>query len=134
MYFSAVGRPSTIGSQLLELLADFVLLIVGLVLAGPWIPTSGSRLMATRARRVTTLLAGGRLLDDPKTAFRFISGLVFVASVMVGAISSVAAVASSSVVSTGKSTLAVEFCNFTMSHCPPSMVVLSVSNHMLDDL
>lgn len=108
--------------------------MVRLVLAGPWITTSGSRLMATRARRATTLLAGQRLLDDPKAA---ISGLVValvVASVMVGAISSGAAVASSSVVRIGKSTLAVEFCNFTMSQCPPSMVVPSVANHVLDDL
>jgi len=136
-YFAAVGKPGTVGSQLLELLAGFVLLIVGLVVAGPWITTSGSRLMATRARRATTLLAGRRLLDDPKAAFRFVTGLVvalFVASVMVGALSSVDAVATSSVVGAARSTIATEFCNFTMSHCPPSTVVPAVSDQVMGGL
>ena len=82
-YFDAAGKPGAIGGQLLELLVGFVLLVVGLVLAGPWFTTAGSRLMAKRASRPATLIAGRRLLDNPKAAFRFISGLVialFVAS------------------------------------------------------
>ena len=72
----------------------FVLLVVGLVLAGPWFTTAGSRLMVKRASRPATLIAGRRLLDNPKAAFRFISGLVialFVASAVIGALSSIAA-------------------------------------------
>ena len=82
-YFDAAGKPGSNGGQLLELLVGFVLLVVGLVLAGPWFTTAGSRLMAKRASRPATLIAGRRLLDNPKAAFRFISGLVialFVAS------------------------------------------------------
>ena len=92
-YFDAHGKPGSNGGQLLELLVGFVLLVVGLVLAGPWFTTAGSRLMAKRASRPATLIAGRRLLDNPKAAFRFISGLVialFVASALIGALSSIA--------------------------------------------
>ena len=97
-YFDAAGKPGAIGGQLLELLVGFVLLVVGLVLAGPWFTTAGSRLMVKRASRPATLIAGRRLLDNPKAAFRFISGLVialFVASAVIGALSSIAAASSS---------------------------------------
>jgi hypothetical protein len=108
-YFAAAGKPGNIGGQLLELLVGFVLLIVGLVLAGPWF-TTGSRLMVKWASRPATLIAGRRLLDNPKPAFRFISGLVialFVASAMIGALSSIAFAAGGSVGgSAGKDTLA----------------------------
>jgi hypothetical protein len=109
-YFAAAGKPGNIGGQLLELLVGFILLIVGLVLAGPWFTTAGSRLMVKRANRPATLIAGRRLLDNPKAAFRFISGLVialFVASAMIGALSSIAFAAGGSVGgSAGKDTLA----------------------------
>ena len=65
-YFDAAGKPGAIGGQLLELLVGFVLLVVGLVLAGPWFTTAGSRLMAKRASRPATLIAGRRLLDNPE--------------------------------------------------------------------
>ncbi len=91
-YFDAAGKPGSNGSQLLELLVGFVLILVGLVLAGPWFTTAGSRLMAKRSSRPATLIAGRRLLDNPKAAFRFISGLVialFVTSAAIGALSSI---------------------------------------------
>jgi hypothetical protein len=90
-YFDAAGKPGAIGSQLLELLVGFALLIVGLVLAGPWFTTAGSRIMARRASRPAALIAGRHLLDNPKAAFRFVSGLVialFVASAAIGALRS----------------------------------------------
>ncbi|MGH3732615.1 MAG: hypothetical protein ACRDVC_04460 [Acidimicrobiales bacterium] len=40
-YFDATGKPSTVGSQLLEVIIGFTLLVVGLVLAGPWFTTAG---------------------------------------------------------------------------------------------
>jgi hypothetical protein len=97
-YFDARGKPGSNGGQLLELLIGFVLLVAGLVLAGPWLTTAGSRLMAKRANRPATLIAGGRLPDNPKAAFRFISGLVialFVTSAAIGALSSIAAAGTS---------------------------------------
>jgi len=137
-YFDAVGKPGSNGSQILELLAGFVLLIVGLVLAGPWFTTAGSRLMAKRANRPATFIAGRRLLDNPKAAFRFISGLVialFVASAMIGALSSIAAATSSSSGgSAGRDTLSELFCSFYMSNCPASAEVSSVPGQVLDEL
>ena len=136
-YFDAHGKPGSNGGQLLELLVGFVLLVVGLVLAGPWFTTAGSRLMAKRASRPATLIAGRRLLDNPKAAFRFISGLVialFVASALIGALSSIAAVSSSGGGSAGKDTLAELFCSFSTSNCPASAQVPSVPGQVLAEL
>ena len=136
-YFDAAGKPGAIGSQLLELLVGFVLLVVGLVLAGPWFTTAGSRLMVKRASRPAALIAGRRLLDNPKAAFRFISGLVialFVASALIGALSSIAATRSSSGGSAGKDTLVETFCSFSRSNCPASAEVSSVPGQLLAEL
>jgi hypothetical protein len=136
-YFDAAGKPGAVGSQLLELLVGFVLLVVGLVLAGPWFTTAGSRLMVKRASRPATLIAGRRLLDNPKAAFRFISGLVialFVASAAIGALSSVAATTSSGGGSAGRDTLADPFCSFSTSNCPASARVPSVPGQVLAEL
>jgi hypothetical protein len=136
-YFDAAGKPGSNGGQLLELLVGFVLLIVGLVLAGPWFTTAGSRLMVKRASRPATLLAGRRLLDNPKAAFRFISGLVialFITSATIGALSSTAADSSSGGGSAGKDTLADPFCSFSTSNCPISAQVRSVPGQVLSDL
>ena len=136
-YFDAAGKPGAVGGQLLELLAGFVLLVVGLVFAGPWFTTAGARLMANRASRPSTLIAGRRLLDNPKAAFRFISGLVialFVASAAIGALSSIAAASSSGTGRAGKDTLADPFCSFSASNCPASAHVPSVPGHVLTEL
>ena len=135
-YFDAAGKPGAVGGQLLELLAGFVLLIVGLVLAGPWFTTAGARLMAGRASRPATLIAGRRLLDNPKAAFRFISGLVialFVASAAIGALSSISAVSTSGGSSAGEATLADPFCTFSTSNCPASARVPAVPGHVLTE-
>ncbi len=137
-YFDSAGKPGSNGGQLLEVLVGFVLLLVGLVLAGPWFTTTGSRLMVKRANRPATLIAGRRLLDNPKAAFRFISGLVialFVASAAVGALSSFAAATSSSGGgSAGKATLAELFCSFSTSDCPASAQVHSVPGQVLAEI
>ena len=137
-YFDAAGKPGSNGGQLLELLVGFVLLIVGLVLAGPWFTTAGSRMMTKRANRPATLLAGRRLLDNPKAAFRFISGLVialFITSAIVGALSSISAdTRTSGGGSAGQGTLADPFCSFSSSNCPVSAHVQSVSSQVLAEL
>jgi hypothetical protein len=136
-YFDARGKPGSNSGQFLELLVGFVLLIVGLVLAGPWFTTAGSRLMAKRASRPATLIAGRRLLDNPKAAFRFISGLVialFVASALIGALSSIAVLSSSGGGIAGKATLAEPFCSFSTSNCPASAHVPSVPGQVLAQL
>jgi cell division protein FtsX len=138
VYFDAAGKPDAVGGQLLELLVGFVLLVVGLVLAGPWFTTAGSQLMVKQANRPSTLIAGRRLLDNPKAAFRFISGLVialFVTSALIGALSSIAADASTSGEgSAGQGTLADPFCSFSTTNCPASAQVPSVPGRVLAEL
>lgn len=136
-YFDAAGKPGAVGGQLLELFVGFALLVVGLVLAGPWFTTAGSRLMTKRASRPATLIAGRRLLDNPKMAFRFISGLVialFISSALVGALSSITAASSIGGGSAGRDTIADPFCTFSSSNCAEPALVPSVSTRVLDEL
>jgi predicted lysophospholipase L1 biosynthesis ABC-type transport system permease subunit len=93
--------------------------------------------MASRASRPATLIAGRRLLDNPKAAFRFIGGLVialFVGSAAIGALSSIAAASSSGGGSAGRGTLAEPFCSFSTSNCPASAQVPSVPGQVLAGL
>jgi FtsX-like permease family len=134
-YFDAAGKPPTNSGQLLELLVAFVLLTVGLVLAGSWFTTAGSRLMANRGNRPAALIAGRRLLDNPKAAFRFVSGLVialFVTSALVGALSSVAAFSNTSGGNAQKETLADTFACYSVSPCPASAEVAAIPARALD--
>jgi ABC-type antimicrobial peptide transport system permease subunit len=137
-YFDAAGKPGAVGGQLLELLMGFLLLVVGLVLAGPWFTTTGSRLLVKRASRPAALIAGRRLLDNPKAAFRFISGLVialFITSALIGALSSIAADARTpGAENVGQGTLADPLCSFSTTNCPASAQVLSVSRQELTEL
>ena len=48
----------------------------GLVLVGPWLTMAGARIMALRTSRAATLIATRRLADNPRAAFRAVSGLV----------------------------------------------------------
>ncbi|HEX3797016.1 MAG TPA: FtsX-like permease family protein [Acidimicrobiales bacterium] len=137
-YFDSAGRPRAVGGQLLELLVGFVLLVVGLVLAGPWFTTAGSRFMTKRAHHPAALIAGRRLLDNPKAAFRFISGLVialFVASALIGALSSINAVAAAADGGgSGSATLADPFCAFSTTDCPAAAQVPSVPAAVMAEL
>jgi hypothetical protein len=93
-YFESVGRPTSSGAQTEAYLLGFFLIMVGLVLAGPWITMAGSKSLARRTSRVSMLLAGRRLSDNPRGSFRAVSGLIlaiFVTSVSVGVISTILA-------------------------------------------
>lgn len=82
-------RPDSTNGQLTAYLSGFVLILTGLVLAGPWLTMAGARALAGRASRPATLIAARRLADDPQAGFRSVSGLIvalFVTSVATGAI------------------------------------------------
>jgi hypothetical protein len=82
-------RPATTNGQITAYLSGFVLILVGLVLAGPWLTMIGARMLAGRASRPATLIAGRRLADNPQAGFRSVSGLIvalFVTSVATGTI------------------------------------------------
>ncbi|HEV7711855.1 MAG TPA: FtsX-like permease family protein [Asanoa sp.] len=81
-----VGRkPETTNGQTYSYIAGVVLMVAGLVLAGPWLTMRTARLVAQRAQRPAALIAGRRLSDDPMAAFRAVSGLVVALFVMTAA-------------------------------------------------
>ncbi|GAA5189792.1 ABC transporter permease [Rugosimonospora acidiphila] len=85
-------RPETNNGQTFAYLTGFLLIMAGLVAAGPWLTMVGSRFLARRARRSAPLIAARRLADNPHAGFRAVSGLVlalFVSSVAVGVITTI---------------------------------------------
>jgi hypothetical protein len=70
------GRPPTTPGQIQVFLPAFILIMAGLVTAGPWLTLAGARLMARRTSRPGMLIAARRLADNPKAGFRAVSGLV----------------------------------------------------------
>jgi hypothetical protein len=90
-----VGRkPHTTNGQTAAYLGGIFLVMIGLVIAGPYLTMAGSRLLARLAHRPATLIAGRRLADDPRAGFRAVSGLMlalFVTTVATGVITSIVA-------------------------------------------
>jgi hypothetical protein len=65
----------------------FVVMMLGIVLSGPWLTTVVARQVARVGRRPASLLAARRLQDNPAAGFRAISGVilaVFVGTVFSG--------------------------------------------------
>jgi hypothetical protein len=87
-------RPSTTTGQIWAFIPGFLVIMVGLLIAGPWLTMAGSRVMARHTRRPAALIAARRLSDNPRAGFRSISGLVlalFVTSVAVGVMGTIVA-------------------------------------------
>jgi hypothetical protein len=88
-FWTVHGHPASIPGQIQAFASSFLLIIVGLLIAGPWLTMAAARGMARWTSRPATLLAARRLADDPKAAFRAVSGLVlalFITTVAVVAI------------------------------------------------
>jgi hypothetical protein len=88
-FFTVHGLPASVGEQVLVFVPGFLLIIAGLVIAGPWLTMAAASAMAGRTSRPGTLIAARRLADDPRAAFRAVSGLVlalFITTVAVVAI------------------------------------------------
>jgi hypothetical protein len=88
-FWAVHGHPASIGGQILAFASSFALIIAGLITAGPWLTMSAARVMARWTSRPGTLIAARRLADDPRAAFRAVSGLVlalFITTVAVVAI------------------------------------------------
>ncbi|MFB9237031.1 FtsX-like permease family protein [Plantactinospora siamensis] len=65
------------GSWLPILMAALItVLIVGIIVAGPWLTRGVGLLLVRASRSAPNLLAGHRLVENPNTGFRSISGLV----------------------------------------------------------
>ena len=99
LVFFVGRRPATTGSQILAYGTGFLLVMVGLVIAGPWITMLISRMLARNTGRPAVLIAGRRLSDNPRAAFRAVSGLIvalFIATATVGIITTIVAYHSAS--------------------------------------
>ncbi|MEU0831178.1 FtsX-like permease family protein [Streptomyces sp. NPDC005969] len=87
-----IGRvPRSTNGQIWVFVPGILLVLTGLVIAGPWLTMAGARVLARLTSRPALLLAGRRLADDPKAGFRAVSGLVLalcVTSAAVGIIGS----------------------------------------------
>jgi FtsX-like permease family protein len=75
-FFTMYGRPASVGGQVLVFAPSLLLIMVGLVIAGPWLTMVAARVMARRTSHPGVLIAARRLADDPRAAFRAVSGLV----------------------------------------------------------
>ncbi|MCF0096999.1 FtsX-like permease family protein [Micromonospora sp. MH99] len=92
LVFALGYRPETSDGQTAVFLPGLLLIMAGLVFAGPWLTMVGARVMARYANRPATLIAARRLADNPKAGFRAISGIMlalFVTSVAVGVITTI---------------------------------------------
>ncbi|HVB44957.1 MAG TPA: FtsX-like permease family protein [Streptosporangiaceae bacterium] len=75
---SAIGKPVFPG---------LLLILLGLVVGGPWLTMQAARLFSRIMTGAPALLAARRLADNPKAAFRSVSGLVlavFLGTVVAG--------------------------------------------------
>ncbi|KJS55446.1 ABC transporter permease [Streptomyces rubellomurinus subsp. indigoferus] len=90
--YLVVRHPSTTSGQSAGYLSGFVLVMLGLVIGGPWLTMAAARAVARRTSRPASLIAMRRLADDPKTGFRAVAGLVlalFVTTATVGIIGTI---------------------------------------------
>jgi hypothetical protein len=93
-YASNIGASKNSNAQAAAYLSGILVVMAGLVIAGPWVTMLGSRYLARRATRPASLIAARRLADDPRAGFRAISGLVlavFVGTAALGIITTIVA-------------------------------------------
>jgi hypothetical protein len=95
-YIHDIGAHTQTNSTMeaVVFLVGVLLMMAGLVIAGPWLTMLGSRLVVRRARRPATLIGARRLADNPQAGFRAISGLVlavFVGTCATGIIATIVA-------------------------------------------
>jgi hypothetical protein len=68
-------------------LAGVLVIMIGLVVTGPWLTAQAARVFSWVTTGASSLLAARRLADNPKAAFRSVSGLVlavFLGTVVAG--------------------------------------------------
>jgi hypothetical protein len=79
-----VTSPRSIGAPAYP---GLLIIMAGLVVAGPWLTAASARLLTRFFGGASPLLAGRRLADDPKGAFRSVTGLVM--AVFIGTVAGV---------------------------------------------
>jgi hypothetical protein len=125
-YFVAVGRPSTTAQQIEAYGAGFLLAMIGLLVAGPLLTMAGARLMAKRTNHPAVLIAGRRLSDNPRAAFRSVSGLIvalFVTTLALGVITTIVSYHSASTGgAAGRRLMAEDFISRPVAALPHGLV------------
>lgn len=113
-------RPGGSAAQVRAFLPGTLLVLAGIVLAGPWLTMVGARLMAARAARPAALVAGRRLADDPKAGFRAVSGLVLALCVTSGAVGVIGALVAERALPSGshqvRDTVMADYADFRDGH------------------
>jgi hypothetical protein len=134
LYFASSGRPETTPGQIQAFTSGILVVMAGLVIAGPWLTMLGARLTARRTGKPAVLIAARRLADNPKAGFRAISGLVlalFVTSVAIGIIATIHFYDGGPVDGPGaQSTLFTQF----NGDAPGSTAIPSVATKLLTEL
>jgi hypothetical protein len=107
-YFHDIGATThtSTTTEAIVFLIGVLLVMAGLVIAGPWLTMLASRLAVRQANRPATLIAARRLADNPQAGFRAISGLVlavFVGTCAIGIITAIAASGGTSTATSAKS-------------------------------
>jgi len=80
----SITTPKSLGAPAFP---GLILILIGLVVGGPWLTTQAARLLARSVKGAAALLAARRLADNPKGAFRTVRGLVlavFLGTVVAG--------------------------------------------------
>jgi hypothetical protein len=75
-FWTVHGHPASESGQIQAFASSFLVILVGLFIAGPWLTMAAAAAMARWTSRPATLLAARRIGDDPRAAFRAVSGLV----------------------------------------------------------
>ncbi|MFD0566596.1 FtsX-like permease family protein [Kitasatospora saccharophila] len=86
LVFLLVRHPESVPGQVRGYLSSFGLIMIGLVLSGPWLTGRAAALLARRTQRPAALIAARRLADNPTAGFRAVSGLVLALLVMTATI------------------------------------------------
>jgi len=91
-----LGIESTTSQQIgSALFPGLIIVLIGLVIAGPWLTDQAARLLGRISSHASSLLAARRLADNPKAAFRSVRGLVlavFLGTLLAGLLPAVEAV------------------------------------------
>jgi hypothetical protein len=85
----AITNQKSIGAPAFP---GLIIIMIGLVVAGPWLTARAARAFSRLVKGASALLAARRLADNPKAAFRTVSGLVlavFLGTIVAGLVPAV---------------------------------------------
>ncbi|HEY0536436.1 MAG TPA: ABC transporter permease [Actinoplanes sp.] len=124
-FFVVHGVPEGSVRQVEVFLPGILTVMIGLILAGPWLTMVAARTLARRSRHPAALIAARRLADNPGAAFRAISGLVvglFVTTISVGVLTTLNAQRGSDLPGVARTLMVERLDRASMTSVPASVV------------